>query len=122
MRFFILFGVGMRIPGATLLILGFVLCFAIDDWEFVGLIPMGMAHIPNHRREEGISSRVGASRIVRADGQTDSASIAESIAHSGHSGVEFRGVAVARQTKSKLEASMKCRARGKDRMGRLSYD
>ncbi len=30
----------MRIPGAVLLILGFSLCFAIDDWEFVGLVPM----------------------------------------------------------------------------------
>lgn len=30
----------MRIPGAALLIFGFSLCFAIDDWEFVGLIPM----------------------------------------------------------------------------------
>jgi 8-oxo-dGTP diphosphatase len=33
-------GVGMRIPGTTLLILGFVLCFTIDEWEFIGLIPM----------------------------------------------------------------------------------
>ena len=38
-------GVGMRIPGAALLILGLFLCFAIDDWEFVGLIPMGIGLI-----------------------------------------------------------------------------
>ena len=36
------FGVGMRIPGAALLILGFGLCFVIDDWEFVGLVPMAI--------------------------------------------------------------------------------
>ena len=35
-------GVGMRIPGATLLILGFGLCFVIDDWEFIGLVPMAI--------------------------------------------------------------------------------
>jgi hypothetical protein len=33
-------GVGMRIPGTTLLTLAFVLCFAIEDWEFIGVIPM----------------------------------------------------------------------------------
>ena len=38
-------GVGMRIPGAALLILGLFLCFAIDDLEFVGLIPMGIGLI-----------------------------------------------------------------------------
>ena len=38
-------GVGMRIPGAALLILGLFLCFAIDEWEFVGLIPMGIGLI-----------------------------------------------------------------------------
>jgi hypothetical protein len=36
------FGVGMRIPGAALLILGFGLCFVIDEWEFVGLVPMAI--------------------------------------------------------------------------------
>jgi hypothetical protein len=35
----------MRIPGAALLILGLFLCFAIDDLEFVGLIPMGIGLI-----------------------------------------------------------------------------
>jgi hypothetical protein len=35
----------MRIPGAALLILGFVLCFAIDDWEFVGLAPMAVGFV-----------------------------------------------------------------------------
>ena len=35
-------GVGMRILGATLLIVGFGLCFAIDDWEFIGLVPMAV--------------------------------------------------------------------------------
>ncbi|WP_213287257.1 hypothetical protein [Bradyrhizobium sp. sGM-13] len=38
-------GVRMRIAGATLLILGFVLCFAIDDWEFIGLFPMAIGLI-----------------------------------------------------------------------------
>jgi hypothetical protein len=38
-------GAGMRIPGATFLILGFILCFAIDDWEFVGLAPMAVGLI-----------------------------------------------------------------------------
>jgi hypothetical protein len=37
--------VGMRIPGAALLILGFVLCFVIDEWEFVSLIPMAIGLI-----------------------------------------------------------------------------
>jgi len=32
----------MRILGATLLIVGFGLCFAIDDWEFIGLVPMAV--------------------------------------------------------------------------------
>ena len=36
------FGVGMRIPGAALLILGFGSCFVIDDWEFIGLVPMAI--------------------------------------------------------------------------------
>ncbi|KRR18697.1 hypothetical protein CQ13_09570 [Bradyrhizobium retamae] len=35
----------MRIAGATLLILGLVLCFAIDDWEFIGLFPMAIGLI-----------------------------------------------------------------------------
>jgi len=35
-------GVEMRILGATLLIVGFGLCFAIDDWEFIGLVPMAV--------------------------------------------------------------------------------
>ena len=73
------------------------------------------AHTPNHRREEGISSRVGASRIVRADRQTDSAYAAESFAYSRHSAVELRGAAVARKTKSELEASMNCQAGRKGR-------
>ena len=38
-------GVGMRVAGAALLILGYLSCFAIDDWEFVGLIPMGIGVI-----------------------------------------------------------------------------
>jgi hypothetical protein len=32
----------MRILGAALLILGFALCFVIDDWEFIGLVPMAI--------------------------------------------------------------------------------
>jgi hypothetical protein len=36
------FGVRMRISEAALLILGFGLCFVIDDWEFVGLVPMAI--------------------------------------------------------------------------------
>ena len=32
----------MRILGAALLILGFGLCFAIDDWEFIGLVPIAV--------------------------------------------------------------------------------
>jgi len=35
-------GVGMRILGTALLILGLGLCFAIDDWEFIGLVPMAV--------------------------------------------------------------------------------
>jgi cadmium resistance protein CadD (predicted permease) len=33
----------MRILGAALLILGFALCFfAIEEWEFIGLVPMAI--------------------------------------------------------------------------------
>ena len=40
-RFFSYFvGAEMRISGAALLVLGFTLCFAIEEWEFLGLIPM----------------------------------------------------------------------------------
>ena len=35
----------MRIAGSALLVLGFLSCFATDEWEFVGLIPMGIGVI-----------------------------------------------------------------------------
>lgn len=35
----------MRIAGMTVLIVGFFLSFSIDEWEAVGLIPMGIGLI-----------------------------------------------------------------------------
>ena len=35
----------MRIAGITVLIIGFLLSFSIDEWEAVGLIPMGIGLI-----------------------------------------------------------------------------
>ena len=32
----------MRILGVALLTLGLGLCFAIDDWEFIGLVPVAI--------------------------------------------------------------------------------
>lgn len=32
----------MRVLGVALLTLGLGLCFAIDDWEFIGLVPVAI--------------------------------------------------------------------------------
>ena len=35
----------MRIGGITILIIGFLLSFSVDEWEALGLIPMGIGLI-----------------------------------------------------------------------------
>jgi hypothetical protein len=69
-------GVGMRIPGAALLILGLGSCFVIDDWEFIGLVPLaiGLALLAIAEKKASALALAQATSLAKMEKQPPRAS------------------------------------------------